>query len=85
MIRLYIHSRLPEVTSGIKNRSGREFPGSLVMRIHCFNCHGPGSIPGQGTDVPQDTQCGMVKKIKKKDYAFIGVNKNSIWPGPGKK
>lgn len=31
MIRLYIHSRLPEVTSGIKNRSGREFPGSLVI------------------------------------------------------
>ena len=67
MIRLYIYSGLLEVTSGIKKRSGREFPGSLVIRIQCFNCHGPGSISGQGTEIPQDAQCGMVKKIKKKD------------------
>ena len=62
MIRLYIHSGLSEVTSGINKRSSREFPGSLVIRIQCFNCHGPGSIPGQETDILQDVQYGMVKK-----------------------
>ena len=29
----------------------------------CFHCQGPGSIPGQGTKIPQP--CGMDKKKKK--------------------
>ena len=28
----------------------REFPGSRVVRIPDFHCHGQGSIPGQGTE-----------------------------------
>ena len=27
----------------------QEFPGGLVVRIWGSHCHGPGSIPGQGT------------------------------------
>ena len=33
-----------------------EFPGGLVVRIPGFHCHGPGSIPGQGTEIPQPTR-----------------------------
>ena len=31
-----------------------EFPGGLVVSISIqnFNCHGPGSIPGLGTEIP---------------------------------
>ena len=28
----------------------------LVIRIPSFHCHGLGSIPGQGTEIPQATQ-----------------------------
>ena len=34
-----------------------EFPGGLVVRIQHFHCYGPGSIPGQGTEIPQAMQC----------------------------
>ena len=30
-----------------------EFPGDLVLRICCFQCHGLGPIPGQETGIPQ--------------------------------
>ena len=30
-----------------------EFPGGLVVRIPGFHCHGPGSVPGWGTEIPQ--------------------------------
>ena len=29
----------------------RGFPGCLVVRIPGFHCYGPGSIPGQGTEI----------------------------------
>ena len=47
-----------------------EFPGGLVVRILGFHCHGLGSIPGQGTEIPQATWCGQ-KKRKKKKIAFV--------------
>ena len=28
----------------------RELPGCLVVNILNFHCHGPGSVPGRGTD-----------------------------------
>ena len=34
----------------------REFPGGLVVRIPGFLCHGPGLIPGWGTEILQATQ-----------------------------
>ena len=37
----------------------REFPGGLVIRIWCFHCHGPGLIPGQGTETLQAVQHGQ--------------------------
>ena len=39
-----------------------EFPGSLVVRIWHFHCHGPGSIPGQGTEIPQVEWLGQINK-----------------------
>ena len=36
----------------------REFPSGLVVRICCVHCGGLDSIPGQKTEIPQDTQCG---------------------------
>ena len=30
-------------------------PHGLVVRIWCFHCHGPCSILGQGTEIPQAT------------------------------
>ena len=34
----------------------REFAGSLVVRTQHSYCQGPGSIPGQGTKIPQAAQ-----------------------------
>ena len=38
------------------NSSPGEFPGGLMVRIQCFLCRGPGSIPSKGTEIPQATQ-----------------------------
>lgn len=38
------------------NSSPGEFPGGLTVRIQYFLCHGPGSIPSEGTVIPQATQ-----------------------------
>ena len=35
-----------------------------MVRIRCFHYHGPGSIPGQGTEIPQASQRGQKKKEK---------------------
>ena len=43
-----------------------EFRGGLVVRIPGFQCHGLGSTPGQGTDIPQAEQRGPKKKPKQK-------------------
>ena len=50
-----------------KSKEFREFPGGPVVRTRSFHCWGPGSIPGQGTKIPQAAQCGQEKKKKKKD------------------
>ena len=31
----------------------QEFPGGLMVRVPGFHCQGPGSDPGQGTEIPQ--------------------------------
>ena len=38
------------------------FPGGLTVKILGFHCHGPGSIPGRGTEM----SCSAAKKEKKK-------------------
>ena len=37
----------------IRKYNHRESPGSLLVRTLDFHCHGPGSIPGQGTEIWQ--------------------------------
>ena len=39
-----------------------EFPGSPMIRTWNFHCWDPGSISGQGTKIPQVTQCSQKKK-----------------------
>ena len=41
-------------------------PGGPVVGTQRFHCHGPGSIPGQGTKILQVTWHGQKKKKKKK-------------------
>ena len=42
----------------------REFPGGLVV-VRIPGCHGPGSIPGWGTEMPQAT---WQKKKKRSNW-----------------
>ena len=37
----------------IKKVAEREFPGSPVVRTWSFHCHGPSSVQGRGTNIPQ--------------------------------
>ena len=39
-----------------------EFPGDLVVRIPSFHCHGPASVPGQGTEIQQAVQRSQKKE-----------------------
>ena len=52
--------RVVEVCKAVaESETGREFPGSPVIRTPCSHCHGLGSIPGP------HRLCSMVKKKKK--------------------
>ena len=54
-----------------------EFPGDLVLRIPQFHCHGLGSIPGRGTEIPRAACPPPQKKIPKHTYlilAFYSIN-----------
>ena len=54
------------------------FPGDLAVRIPGFQVHScdPGSIPGQGTEIPQAAQCGQINKQMNK------INKKYTRAGP---
>ena len=39
-----------------------DFPGGPVVRTPCCHCRGPGSIPGQGTEVLQALQHSQKKR-----------------------
>ena len=39
-----------------------EFPGGPAVRSWRFHCRDPGSIPGQGTKIPQATWHGQKKR-----------------------
>ena len=41
-----------------------EFPGGLMLRILCFRCCGPDSVPGWGTEIPQAAQRSPPPKKK---------------------
>ena len=40
----------------------RKFPSSQWLRLCTFTAEGPGSIPGQGTKIPQAMRCGQINK-----------------------
>ena len=42
-----------------------EFPGGPVIRTWHFHCWGPGSVPGQGTNIPATCAAWPTKKILK--------------------
>ena len=44
---------MPPDTMQFEIHNNRELPGGLVVRIPDFDCHGQGSIPGQGTEILQ--------------------------------
>ena len=41
----------------------KKFPDCLVVRIPCFYCCDPGSVPDQGTEIPQATLCNTPRQI----------------------
>ena len=43
------------------------------LRLHASNAGGMGSIPGQGTKIPQAMQCGQKIKERKKE------NQATLW------
>ena len=67
-------------------------PGHLVVRIPGFHCHGPGSIPGGGTEILQTAWHGQKKKKIKKNCSdakaplvivlFVEHYKNFIHTAP---
>ena len=45
-----------------------------------FYCHGPGSIPGQGTKTPQAAWPGQIKKKKETVYhRWLGMVNSSVF------
>ena len=49
-----------------------------MVRTWHFHCHGPGSIPGQGTKIPQAAQHGQKKKkgsLKRMTFIFTSSTK----------
>ena len=50
-----------------------EFPGGRVVRIPGFHCLGSGSVPGQGTEIPQAVQHSKKKKERKREKKEVGL------------
>ena len=49
----------------------REFPDGPVVKIQCFHCHGPGSIPSLGTKILQATHSVAKKRERERDLNEI--------------
>ena len=55
-----------------------ESPGSPVVRTLCFfHGGGPGSIPGQGTEILQAMWCGQKKKREKENASNAVCSRNA--------
>ena len=50
--------------ASFKNGYVREFPSGSVVRTQRFHCQGLGSIPGQGTKIPQAEWCDQKEAAK---------------------
>ena len=58
--------------AGIYNSQLWEFSSVLVVRSQHFHGYGPGSVPGQGTEIPhQAAACCSQKKKEKKKPALL--------------
>ena len=57
-----------------------EFSGSPVVRTQHFHCGGLGSIPGQGTRIPQATQHGQknIVAMMRSCIKMMGWDKTTI-------
>ena len=51
-----------QVVQRSQKKKGGESAGGLVVRILSFHCHGPASVPGRRTEIPQVTQYGQQQK-----------------------
>ena len=49
------------------SKTSQDFPGGPVVKTPCFQCRGMGSIPGQGTKIPQAVWPKKKKKRKEKE------------------
>ena len=54
-----------------KSGGGAEFPRGPVVRTWRFHCWGLGSVPGQGTKIPQAAQRGQKKKKNSNEYEIL--------------
>ena len=57
-------------STSFQSTEGQEFPGGLAVSIWGFHCCGPGSIPSQGTEIPQ----AMQRSQKKNTYLQILIS-----------
>ena len=77
-------SWVPELRSQLANDSHNlsqvwEFPGCPMVRtLHC-HCWGPGSIPGQGTKIPQECSAAKIRKKKRTTY-ITGLSESGAHP-----
>ena len=61
-------SSSPDVSfSQVKSTQVREFPGGPVVKTQRFHCGDLGSIPGQGTKIPQVAWYGQREKVPNHD------------------
>ena len=68
------------LSSSVCSRSYfREFPGGPVVRTCHFYCGGLGSVPGQGTKIPQAMQHGQRKKAKALSVKYRGENGEGLY------
>ena len=61
----------------------REFPDGPVVKIQCFHCHGPGSIPSQGTKILQATHSVAKKRERERlerNFWHAGSNYSGLSP-----
>ena len=49
-----------------------------MVRIQCFHCFSPGSVPGLGTEIPHQASAHHQKKERKKETNFISAELR--WP-----
>lgn len=65
----------------LKEKVLREFSSGLVVRILGFPCHGLGSIPGWGTEIPQPCSAAK-KKFKRMSSSKLAALSSLCFPAP---